>query len=51
VDQLNHPFYIFIDKNHSVYVSDWGNHRVVKWIKGGKNGILVGDGQGHGNGL
>ena len=26
-NQLNHPHYIFIDEDHSVYVSDWKNHR------------------------
>jgi sugar lactone lactonase YvrE len=29
LDQLNSPFYIFIDEDDSVYVSDWSNHRVM----------------------
>ncbi len=29
LDQLNYPYYIFVDQDHSVYVSDKGNHRVV----------------------
>jgi sugar lactone lactonase YvrE len=32
-------------------VSDWGNHRVMKWVEGAKQGIVVAGGQGEGNGL
>jgi len=32
-------------------VSEWENHRVTKWIKGAKEGIVVAGGQGHGNSL
>jgi sugar lactone lactonase YvrE len=31
-------------------VSDWGNHRVMKWVEGAKQGIVVAGGQGEGNG-
>ncbi|CAF2058633.1 unnamed protein product, partial [Rotaria magnacalcarata] len=31
-DQLLHPVYVFVDRDHSVYVSECGNHRVMKWI-------------------
>ncbi len=40
-DQLNSPYHIFIDKDHSVYVSDCYNHRLMKWIKNAKEGILI----------
>ncbi|CAF5035595.1 unnamed protein product, partial [Rotaria sp. Silwood1] len=30
-DQLSNPRCVFVDRDHSVYVSDWGNHRVMKW--------------------
>jgi hypothetical protein len=30
LDQLNQTYHIFIDEDHSVYVSDHGNHRVMK---------------------
>lgn len=30
LNQLNFPFYIFVDREYSVYVSDWSNHRVMK---------------------
>ncbi len=32
-DQLNTPTNIFIDEDHSVYVSDMNNHRVMKYAK------------------
>ena len=51
LNQLYRPRYIFVDDNESVYVSEWGNHRVTKWIKGAKEGIIVAGGQGHGNSL
>jgi hypothetical protein len=50
-NQLNDPRYIFVDEDHSVYVSDCGNHRVVKWMKGAKEGIIVAGGQGQGDSL
>jgi sugar lactone lactonase YvrE len=51
VDQLSEPHYVFVDRDHSVYVSDWINHRVMKWVKDAKQGIVVAGGQGQGNGL
>ena len=45
------PTYIFIDREETVYVSDQGNHRVMKWVKGAKEGIVVAGGQGQGNSL
>ncbi|CAF4531338.1 unnamed protein product, partial [Rotaria magnacalcarata] len=38
LSQLNEPHYLFIDRDHSVYVSDYYNHRVMKWKKGAKEG-------------
>ena len=31
LDQLSYPQYVFVDRDHSVYVSEWGNDRVMKW--------------------
>ncbi|CAF4616831.1 unnamed protein product, partial [Didymodactylos carnosus] len=50
-DQLSYPHYVFVDRDHSVYVSDWRNDRVMKWVKGAKQGIVVAGDQGQGNGL
>ena len=50
LNQLNYPYYIFVDQDYSVYVSDGNNHRVLKWMKGAKEGILVAGIHGKGNG-
>ncbi|CAF3384135.1 unnamed protein product [Rotaria socialis] len=31
LDQFSVPSYVFVDRHHSMYVSDWKNHRVMKW--------------------
>ncbi|CAF4699932.1 unnamed protein product, partial [Rotaria sp. Silwood2] len=51
LDQLSYPRYVFVDRDHSVYVSDLGNDRVMKWVEDAKQGIVVAGGQGEGNGL
>ncbi|CAF4860378.1 unnamed protein product, partial [Rotaria socialis] len=51
LNQLNSPHYLFVDRDHSVYVSDHNNHRVMKWNKGAKEGIVVAGGEGEGNAL
>ncbi|CAF1570984.1 unnamed protein product, partial [Adineta steineri] len=42
---------IFVDEDQSVYISDWGNHRVMKWRKDAKEGIIVAGGNGEGRNL
>jgi sugar lactone lactonase YvrE len=49
--QLIQPKFIFVDKDHSVYVVDGSNHRVMKWIKNAREGIVVAGGNGEGNKL
>ncbi|CAM2730414.1 unnamed protein product, partial [Rotaria socialis] len=44
LDQLSNPRYIFVDRDHSVYISEYRNYRVMKWIKGAKQGIVVAGG-------
>ena len=51
LNQLNGPGFSFIDQEETVYVSDRNNHRVMKWLKGAKEGIVVAGGQGQGNRL
>ncbi|CAF1013508.1 unnamed protein product [Adineta steineri] len=43
LDQLSWPLSIFVDQDHSVYVTDGGNAdgRVTKWLKDTKFGIVV----------
>jgi len=49
LNQLNGPTYIFIDREETIYVSDFSNNRVMKWYKGASEGIVVAGGQGQGN--
>ena len=51
LNQLNCPTYLFVDEEQAVYVSDYYNHRVMKWNKDTKEGIVVAGGQGSGNAL
>ncbi|CAF3425343.1 unnamed protein product [Rotaria socialis] len=51
LNQLNEPRYLFVDRQQTVYVSDWYNNRVMKWNTGAKEGIVVAGGQGQGNAL
>ncbi|CAF1368685.1 unnamed protein product [Rotaria sp. Silwood1] len=45
LDQLSNPYYVFVDRAHSVYMSDHGNHRVMKWRNGATQDIVVAAGQ------
>ncbi|CAF1463859.1 unnamed protein product [Adineta steineri] len=51
LNQLNHPGFIFVDGEQSVYVSDAYNNRVIKWRKGATKGIVVAGGNGQGENL
>ena len=51
LNQLNTPTNIFIDREETIYVSDWGNNRVMKWLKGENEGIIVAGGNGEGKSL
>jgi sugar lactone lactonase YvrE len=46
LNQLNWPTYLFVDAQSTLYVSDYNNHRVMKWMKGAKEGIVVAGGNG-----
>lgn len=41
LNQLNAAKAVFVDRDLSVYVSDSGNARVIKWTKDAKEGIVV----------
>jgi sugar lactone lactonase YvrE len=51
LNQLNYPTYVFVDRDQSVHVSEYGNQRVTKWMKGAKEGIVVAGGRDQGNDL
>ena len=51
LNQLNGPYWIFVDHDYSVYVSDRNNHRVMKWMKDALEGTVVAGGNGQGDSL
>jgi sugar lactone lactonase YvrE len=42
LNQLNEPSAVFVDHNRTVYVADFSNQRIMKWIEGATEGILLG---------
>ena len=50
-NQLSFPTHLFVDRIQNIYVLDAGNNRVMKWITGAKEGVVVARGQGEGNAL
>ena len=40
---------MFIDDDQTIYVAEWGNHRIVEWKSGATNGQVVAGGNGQGN--
>lgn len=51
LQELNEPSYLSVDDQANLYISDSGNHRVVKWLQGSIEGIVVAGGNGTGNRL
>ncbi len=51
LDQLKAPTNVFVDGEYSVYISEWGNDRVIKWAQGAKEGAIVAGGRGKGKDL
>ena len=43
-NQLNSAYGVFVDSNNVVFVTDYNNHRVVKWTKDATTGIVVAGG-------
>ncbi|CAF1361079.1 unnamed protein product [Didymodactylos carnosus] len=40
-NQLNLPYGIFIDSNNDLYVADYKNHRIQKWLSGASTGTTI----------
>ncbi|CAF1271220.1 unnamed protein product [Adineta steineri] len=45
LNQFDRPEFIFVDEDHTVYVVDYGNSRVMKWMKNATEGIRIIPGQ------
>ena len=41
LNQLNSPNTIFVTLDRAIYISDRGNHRIMKWLDSATQGILV----------
>ena len=41
---------MLVDAAGTVYVADWGNHRVMRWSRGATQGTVVVGGNGEGKG-
>lgn len=51
LNQLCWPTSVFIDEDYSLYISDYLNHRIMKWVKDAQEGTIVAGGNGEGNSL
>ncbi|CAF1260742.1 unnamed protein product [Adineta steineri] len=51
LNQLYDPASIFVDEDQSVYISDTGNYRAMKWRKDANEGTVVAGGNGGGGNL
>ncbi|CAF1408427.1 unnamed protein product [Adineta steineri] len=40
-DQLNKPYVLRLDSSNALYISDFYNNRIQKWIIGNSNGVTV----------
>ncbi|CAF2061293.1 unnamed protein product, partial [Rotaria magnacalcarata] len=51
-NQLTAPYGLFVDDDQTVFIADYGNHRIMQWKNGDtRNGQVVAGGKGAGNGL
>ncbi|CAF3849341.1 unnamed protein product [Rotaria sp. Silwood1] len=46
--QLYGPWGLYVGDDQTIYVADWGNHRIVEWKSGATNGKVVAGGDGNG---
>ncbi len=49
LNQFFGPCGVFIDDDQTIYVADWGNHRIVEWKSDANNGQIVAGGNGRVN--
>jgi len=50
LNQFDRPNEIYVDdQQQTIYVADFGNHRIIKWSFGERNGEVVAGGNGQGN--
>ncbi len=49
INQLWAPYGLYVDDDQTVYVTDWGNHRIVQWKGVATSGQVVAGGNGRGS--
>jgi DNA-binding beta-propeller fold protein YncE len=49
LNQLKHPLGLRVDIDRTLYIADYGNHRVVAWKPGEKTGRVLAGGNGKGS--
>jgi sugar lactone lactonase YvrE len=50
-NQLNGPFGLFVTDDGILYIADYNNHRIQKWVLGARSGVTVAGTAVAGNGL
>lgn len=38
---MNDPQQICVDRSGTVYVADYGNHRIMRWLRGATAGTII----------
>jgi sugar lactone lactonase YvrE len=49
LDQLYHPFSLYVDEDQTIYVAEHFNHRITEWKSGATSGRVVAGGNEPGN--
>lgn len=49
MNQLYHPWGIFLDDEHTIYIAEYSNHRISEWKRDATHGRVVAGGNGQGN--
>lgn len=49
MNQLKHPLGVRVDTDHTLYIADYGNNRIVAWKPAEKTGRVLAGGNGKGN--
>ncbi|CAF4035525.1 unnamed protein product, partial [Rotaria sp. Silwood1] len=49
LNQIDGTLAVTVDQSGTVYVADYGNHRITRWLKGAQSGTVIAGGNGQGN--
>ena len=49
LNQLDGTLAVVADRSGTIYVGDYGNHRIVRWPEGSKQGMVIAGGHGAGD--